>query len=118
LLVHMTGGIKFVYSHSMYVPILLSGFLFGMAGGALFGLFAGLVLGPFMPIDVVTGEMQETVNWLYRTGFFVLIGSLSGLASHLTRPYDERLQWLSEHDQTTQSPTRNPLLKQLAKLDV
>lgn len=42
LLVYMTGGIKFVYSHSMYVPILLSGFLFGMTGGALFGLFAGL----------------------------------------------------------------------------
>ncbi|MDX9952442.1 MAG: bifunctional diguanylate cyclase/phosphodiesterase [Methylophilaceae bacterium] len=117
LLVYMTGGIKFVYSHSMYVPILLSGFLFGMAGGALFGLFAGLVLGPFMPIDVVTGEMQETVNWLYRTGFFVLIGSLSGLASHLTRSYVERLQWVSEHDQTTQLPNRNALLKQIAKLD-
>lgn len=117
LLVYMTGGIKFVYSHSMYVPILLSGFLFGMAGGALFGLFAGLVLGPFMPIDVVTGEMQETVNWLYRTGFFVLIGSLSGLANHLTRSYVERLQWVSEHDQATQLPNRNAILKQIAKLD-
>src|SRR5690606_42081951 len=53
LLVYMTGGIKFVYSHSMYVPILLAGFLYGMTGGGLFGLFAGLVLGPFMPIDVI-----------------------------------------------------------------
>lgn len=116
LLVYMTGGIKFVYSHSMYVPILLSGFLFGMAGGALFGLFAGIVLGPFMPIDIVTGEMQETANWLYRTGFFVLIGFLSGLASNLTRSYVERLKWTSEHDLVTQLPNRNALIGRLSKI--
>lgn len=117
LLVYMTGGIKFVYSHSMYVPILLAGFLYGMTGGALFGLFAGLVLGPFMPIDVVTGEMQETANWLYRTGFFVLIGFLTGLASHLTRSYVKQLNWVSDHDEATRLLNRNGLLKDIAGLD-
>ncbi|PKO92237.1 MAG: GGDEF domain-containing protein [Betaproteobacteria bacterium HGW-Betaproteobacteria-1] len=117
LLVYMTGGIKFVYSHSMYVPILLSGFLFGMTGGVLFGLFAGFVLGPFMPIDVVTGEMQLTANWLYRTGFFVLIGFLSGAASQMTRSYVERLKWASEHDLVTQLPNRNALIGRLSKID-
>ena len=33
IIVYMTGGIKFVYSHSMYIPILLSGFVFGIRGG-------------------------------------------------------------------------------------
>lgn len=116
MLVYATGGIKFVYSHSMYVPILLSGFLFGTLGGAVFGAFAGFVLGPFMPIDVVSGEMQETTNWLYRTGFFVLIGFLSGLASNLTRSYVERLQWASEHDEATHLPNRNAIVKQLSRL--
>ncbi|PKO24604.1 MAG: hypothetical protein CVU35_08435 [Betaproteobacteria bacterium HGW-Betaproteobacteria-8] len=117
LLVYMTGGIKFVYSHSMYVPILLSGFLFGMTGGVLFGLFAGFVLGPFMPINVVTGEMQETVNWLYRTGFFVLVGFLSGMASSMTRSYVERLKMAASQDLATQLPNRNALLEHIARAD-
>ncbi len=33
LFVYMTGGIKFVFSHSMYLPILLSGCVFGIKGG-------------------------------------------------------------------------------------
>ena len=74
LLVYVTGGIKYVFSHSMYIPIMLGGLVFGMRGGILMGLAAGLILGPFMPIDTATGEMQLTVNWLYRMGFFVLIG--------------------------------------------
>lgn len=40
-LVYETGGIKFVYSHSMYIPILLSGFVFGIRGGLVFGLLGG-----------------------------------------------------------------------------
>jgi EAL domain-containing protein (putative c-di-GMP-specific phosphodiesterase class I)/GGDEF domain-containing protein len=116
LLVYQTGGIKFVYSHSMYVPILLSGFMFGMAGGVLFGMFAGVVLGPFMPIDVVTGEMQQPINWLYRTGFFVLIGFLSGLASHFARSYVAQLQWASEHDHATRLPNRNAIIKRMETL--
>ena len=29
LIVYATGGIKFVYSHSMYIPIVLPGFIMG-----------------------------------------------------------------------------------------
>lgn len=61
-LVYATGGIKFVYSHSMYLPVVAAGFLFGMRGGILAGLAGGLALGPWMPIDTLTGEMQQTVN--------------------------------------------------------
>jgi hypothetical protein len=57
VLVYMTGGSKFVYSHTMYIPILLSGFILGTRGGILVRLLAGVVLGPFMPISVLTGEM-------------------------------------------------------------
>lgn len=76
ILVYRTGGIKYVYSHSMYVPILLSGFIFGIRGGVLMATIGGLALGPLMPLVVATGEQQTTINWLYRAGFFILIGML------------------------------------------
>ena len=57
LLVYMTGGIKYVYSHSMYIPIILAGFIFGLKGGVAIALIAGIILGPFMPINTETGEM-------------------------------------------------------------
>ena len=116
IFVYMTGGIKFVYSHSMYLPILLSGFVFGLKGGVLIGVIGGVVLGPFMPIDVISGEMQETTNWLYRTGFFALIGILSGTASDNARSYIEHLKWVSRHDPSTQLPNRRALLERLSEI--
>ena len=115
-LVYETGGIKFVYSHSMYIPILLSGFVFGIRGGVVFGLLGGLILGPFMPINVATHEMQDTSNWLYRTGFFILIGFLSGMASDGVRSYLRNLRWFSRHDPETKLPNQNALFDKLIEV--
>lgn len=111
ILVYQTGGIKFVYSHSMYIPIVTAGFIYGIRGGIFFAFLAGIVLGPFMPIDVATGEMQKTINWLYRTGFFVLIGFLAGFASYSVKTYIKNLKWLSRHDQATSLPNRTALVE-------
>lgn len=113
LLVYATGGIKYVYSHSMYIPVLLSGFFFGVKGGVVVGLVGGIALGPFMPIDVLTGERQDTLNWLYRSGFFVLIGALSGLASDSVKSYMRHLDWVSRHDPASGLPNRNALFDDL-----
>jgi thiamine transporter ThiT len=64
--VYETGGIKYVYSHTMYIPIQLAGIFFGFKYGLLAGLIGGLLLGPLMPMVVETGEEQETINWIYR----------------------------------------------------
>ena len=48
-LVYETGGIKHVYSHSMYPIILLAGLWFGAKGGILTAFIAGLLLGPKCP---------------------------------------------------------------------
>ncbi|MTI64825.1 bifunctional diguanylate cyclase/phosphodiesterase [Methylophaga sp.] len=114
LFVYTTGGIKYVYSHSMYVPIVLSGMVYGIQGGIAVAVLGGLLLGPYMPIDVVTGEMQATVNWLYRTGFFILIGALSGIASDTVRAYIRHLYWVSRHDVATQLPNRLALMDDLS----
>ncbi|GAA4360049.1 GGDEF domain-containing phosphodiesterase [Kangiella marina] len=117
LLVFFTGGIKYVYSHSMYIPILLASLVFGTKGGIAMAIMAGIILGPFMPIDVVSGEMQETANWLYRMGFFVLIGSLSGFASDCVIKYTKRLHWLSNYNPTTKLPNRHALFKDMERLE-
>jgi len=117
LLVYFTGGIKFVYSHSMYLPILLSGIVFGIRGGVFIGALGGFALGPLMPIDTVTGEMQNTTNWLFRSGFFVLIGLLSGLASDRARDYICHLKWVSRHDPSTGLPNRSALFERLVEMN-
>jgi EAL domain-containing protein (putative c-di-GMP-specific phosphodiesterase class I) len=78
LFVYFTGGIKCVYSHSMYIPILLMAIVCGFKGGIITALIGGLLLGPFMPIDVITGERQETLNWIYRMIVFFAIGGFAG----------------------------------------
>lgn len=101
LLVYFTGGIKFVYSHTMYIPILLAGVLFGLKGGIFVGIVGGLLLGPFMPIDVTTGEPQQLLNWLYRLLVFFMIGSLSGFFSdRLRKSQKEMVRILSRHQQS------------------
>lgn len=114
LFVYNTGGIKYVYSHSMYVPIVLSGMIYGVAGGVAVAVLGGLALGPYMPIDVASGEMQVTINWLYRAGFFVLIGTLSGVASDTVRAYIRHLYWVSRHDAATKLPNRLALMDDLS----
>ncbi len=116
IIVYMTGGIKFVYSHSMYIPILLSGFVFGIKGGIFFGLLGRFVLGPFMPIDVAGGEMQPAANWLYRAGFFALVGFFSGAASDSTKSYISHLRLISRRDIDTQLPNRSALFDRLSEI--
>ena len=77
-MVYATGGIRFVYAHAMYLPLLLAGTMFGPVGGLVAGLLAGLALGPAMPIDTTTGEMQPVANWLFRMGSFMLVGGIVG----------------------------------------
>lgn len=114
LLVYATGGIKYVYSHSMYLPIVLAGMVYGGMGGAAVGVLGGITLGPFMPIDVQTGETQEAINWLYRTGFFTLIGFLGGVFSDLVFSQLQRVNWLLRHDEHTNRLNRFALLEALA----
>jgi diguanylate cyclase (GGDEF)-like protein len=105
-LVHATGGIKFVYSHAMYVPVVLAGLVFRSPGGVLAGIAGGLMLGPYMPIDTITGELQKPVNWLYRMFFFSLIGGLSGFLFAVMREHILRTQWVSERNVHTGLPNR------------
>lgn len=101
-----TGGVKYVFSHSMYLPIVLSAVFFGAFGGFAVAIVGGLILGPFVPIDTITGEAQLTINWVYRMGFFALIGTTVGLASDGIRAYIKHMRWSVRHDTATFLPNR------------
>ncbi|HKE92657.1 MAG TPA: bifunctional diguanylate cyclase/phosphodiesterase [Povalibacter sp.] len=100
-LVYATGGLRLSFSHLMYVPIVLAGIAFGVYGGLLAALVGGLALGPLMPLDTATGEMQVPLNWLYRIVFFAFIGGLVGTWAQLLRRHVRELEWLHEHHQDT-----------------
>ena len=84
-LVYATGGTQHAWLHLLYVPVLAAAWAFGPAGGVVAGLAAGLAVGPGMPVDVDAGMAQATTNWLYRLGFLVLIGGVSGGLHQLVR---------------------------------
>ncbi|MGE4319954.1 MAG: EAL domain-containing protein [Acholeplasmataceae bacterium] len=57
----------------------------GYQGGLLAGLISGILLGPFMPIDVATGEEQDAINWLYRMFILLSSGGLAGISFDILR---------------------------------
>lgn len=77
-IVYFTGGTGYAFTHLMYIPIIISCYLYGVKGGVHIALVAGILLGPFMPVNVSRKLMQEPVSWLIRTAIFILIGFLVG----------------------------------------
>src|SRR5690606_14497182 len=116
LLVYATGGVRFAYLHLMYVPVALGALVFGTWGGIATGVLGGLLVGPFMPIDTSTGEMQQTINWVYRLVAFSLVGSLVGAGAQLLRQHLHELEWLHEHHPDTGLLNAVGLLKELDDL--
>ncbi len=115
MFVYLTGGIKFVYSHTMYVPIILSAFFFGIPGGVAAAIVGGIVLGPFMPVDITTGEMQTTINWIYRIAIFVINGFFMGLFVQILKRYQNETFMFAYHHQDTGLPNLKYLLIGLEK---
>lgn len=116
-LVYYTGGIKYVFSHSMYIPVILAGLIFGVRGGIIAGAIGGVILGPFMPINVITAEPQDAANWIFRTCFFIIIGILIGAASDSTQKYLDRITWIMNHDISSGLPNRRALIDVIQNID-
>ena len=101
LLVYETGGIKYVFSHTMYLPIIFAGIFWGFKGGALIGIIGGLLLGPLMPINTMTGEPQLIINWVYRMVYFFIVGTTVGAFSDFLKHYIKKMHYLSTHNSET-----------------
>ncbi|MDD4184445.1 MAG: EAL domain-containing protein [Candidatus Izemoplasmatales bacterium] len=120
LLVYATGGIKYVFSHTMYIPILLAGMFFGAPFGLLVGLAGGILLGPLMPFEttVISPEPQEFINWFYRMIIFMSMGGISGYVSNKLRRDAQRINELMSHNQETMIPNTNYLGAGILKLSL
>lgn len=103
-IVYMTGGIKYSYSQAMYIPLILGSLFFGVIGGFLFGVTSGVILGPLMPLDTVTMEMQDMINWNYRLGFYILIGVMTGIIIDFLVSTIKKLNKLSFYNHFTNLP--------------
>lgn len=101
LLVYETGGSKFVFTHTMYITIIFGGIFWGFKGGAFIGIVGGLLLGPLMPIDTITGESQELVNWVYRLVYFFIVGATVGAFSDFLKEYIKKIHYISTHNAET-----------------
>lgn len=101
MLVYLTGGSRFSYTHMMYIPILIAGVIFGFRGGIFFGMIAGILLGPLMPLNTLTGEQQIFSNWFFRFSMFTVIGSVSGIFSVTFRNQSKKLlYYMTTHRST------------------
>ena len=109
--VYATGGAKFATLHLMYMPIIFAALMSGAGGGIAAGVVAGLLLGPYMPLDTVTGEAQNPSNWLYRAAFFCMVGGVVGVGAGTLRKQLRVLHWLNDHDARTGLLDRTGLIK-------
>ena len=100
-LVYETGGIKYVFSHTMYIPIIFAGIFWGFRGGTFIGIVGGFLLGPLMPIDTLTGELQLFINWVYRMVYFFIVGATVGAFSDFLKQYIKKMHYLSTHNSET-----------------
>jgi len=117
IFVYQTGGTKYVYSHSTYLPIIFASVVFGVKGGLLTGIVCGILLGPLMPLDTKTGEAQQAMNWVYRMVIFVVVGTFSGYMANVFRYNTKRIIDYLTHNQETGIPnisvlTKNYLIKE------
>lgn len=111
VVVKTTGGTQFAYLHILYVPIILSGFVFSVRGGILAGIFAGFLMSPLMPINNAYDLTQPLLSWTLRLGFFTLVGGIAGVGSAIFRDYLKEL----EVKQTTDALTGLPNLEGLSQ---
>jgi signal transduction histidine kinase len=117
--VYETGGTRFAWLHLMYLPIILAAACFGVYGGIVAALLAGFALGPYMPMNVLTGLPQATSNWVFRIGFFLLVGGFSGLISNFLNGQIKRLRQTNQQLLQAHEALKNAQMKliQTAKLE-
>ncbi len=86
-LVYITGGTPSTLAHLMYVPIIISVFLFGVRGGIFSSLVSGIILGPMMLGPDSKG--MESFSWIIRIVIFIVIVLVLGqLTEYISRIND------------------------------
>lgn len=115
-IVEIEGGTQFVHLHILYVPILLSGFIFSVRGGIFAGIIAGFLMSPFMPSIHAYDLAQPFFSWTLRMVFFVFVGAVAGIGSSIFRAYLEELELKQITDPLTGLPNLSGLVQIFSQL--
>lgn len=103
--VYWSGGTMRPFPHLLYLPIVISAYLFGLPGSLVTALVAGFAVGPFMPLSTVPLEMQGASDWLTRLAFYLAAGAMTGLTSSALQRQHVRLSQAVEVLEDTHSAT-------------
>lgn len=115
-IVEATGGTQYAYLHFLYIPIILSGFVFSIRGGIFAGFVAGFLLSPLMLVSTSYDLGQPFLSWSLRMGFFTLVGAISGMGASIFRAYLQELEIKQTTDPLTGLPNLIGLDQVFAKL--
>jgi len=89
-IVYIAGGSSTSFTHLMYIPVILAAFYFGTRGAVCASLAGGLALGPFMPVVVSSGLMQDPAAWVLRLVIFCAVGMFSALTLKHIEVYQKK----------------------------
>lgn len=111
MLVWFTGGIRYAYSHAMYIPIVLAGLTIGKHWGVAIAVLGGVLLGPLMPFETATTPyvQQDVLNWVFRLSLFIILGFTSGNISDELRKKNQTIANMFSMHPETQIPNANYL---------
>lgn len=101
IFVYGSGGTAKVYTHFMYIPIVIASSILGKKRGLLIALTGGLLIGPFLPQDVARQIPQQTINWFLRMCIFVIVAMIIGYLSDYHRKNRKRITEMLTHDEKT-----------------
>jgi diguanylate cyclase len=111
-----SGSSVLFLPHLMYGPIIMASVLFRTPGGIVAGLLAGLMLGPLMQSPDMPPGIQDTLNWVMRMFFFMVMGGVGGFISHCYNDHLDNTQDKSFHDRLTGLPNLQALYRRLDEL--
>ncbi len=100
-IISRSGSSVVFLPHLMYGPIIMAAVLFRTPGGIIAGFLAGLMLGPLMQSADMPAGIQDTLNWVMRMVFFMLMGGVGGFISRCFNDHLDSTQAKAFHDPLT-----------------
>lgn len=101
LFVYGSGGTAQVYTHFMYIPIVISSSILGKKRGLMIAVIGGFLIGPFLPQNVAENIPQQTINWFIRMCIFAIVALIIGYFSEFNRKNRKRITEMLTHDEKT-----------------
>lgn len=78
ILVYATGGTNNSVVNFMNIPIIIASSTNRKSKGVIHAGISGLMVGPYMPLIMITGTPQKPFNWIIRMVYFLILSFVVG----------------------------------------